>query len=257
MNINNNGFYAHPLYYDILFGWNRAPEVIFYDSLFQKYGLNIGEHILEVACGTGIVGMDLARLGWDVTGLDISGAMIEFLKSKLAQNKLKMTAVKADMVDFYLTKKCRGAICPLGSFGLLNDDNLTIMHLKTMAKNMTKNGIYIIDVGLQEEVNDVSAKCDYTAIEWSMSRDNIEVDARDAKVFIDDNGVKKILEWEAVPTEFNCQHLSSLIKNSNVFEILDWYPETSYTEEGISLFDMGETQNPPIAERAMIVLRKL
>ena len=35
--MKNKGFYAHPLYYDILFGWNRGPEVLLYDSLFQKY----------------------------------------------------------------------------------------------------------------------------------------------------------------------------------------------------------------------------
>ena len=54
--------YDHPLYYDILFGWDRDAEAGFYTSLFATYGVVPGDRVLELACGTGQIARRLARL---------------------------------------------------------------------------------------------------------------------------------------------------------------------------------------------------
>jgi len=74
--------YDHPLYYDILFGWDRSKEADIYHRMFERCGVNVGERLLEVACGSGQVAIRLAQQGWQVTGLDISPRMLAFLRGR-------------------------------------------------------------------------------------------------------------------------------------------------------------------------------
>ena len=45
--------YDFPLYYDILFGWDRTIEADFYSAVFSQNEVAKSEPMLEVACGTG------------------------------------------------------------------------------------------------------------------------------------------------------------------------------------------------------------
>jgi hypothetical protein len=36
------GIYDHPLYYDILFGWDRSREADFYHRMFERCGIGAG-----------------------------------------------------------------------------------------------------------------------------------------------------------------------------------------------------------------------
>jgi ubiquinone/menaquinone biosynthesis C-methylase UbiE len=74
--------YDHPHYYDVLFGWDRSKEADFYHRMFERCGVSAGERVLEMTCGTGQVAIRLARLGWQVTGLDISPRMLAFLRQR-------------------------------------------------------------------------------------------------------------------------------------------------------------------------------
>ncbi len=52
--------------------------IAFYTTLAQE----IGDPVLEIACGTGRVSIPIARLGFSVTGLDIVTGMIERARNK-------------------------------------------------------------------------------------------------------------------------------------------------------------------------------
>ena len=70
--------YDHPEYYDILFGWDRDAEAQSYDQTLLDCGVERGSRVLEVAAGTAQIGVRLASMGWHVTALDLSEAMLEF-----------------------------------------------------------------------------------------------------------------------------------------------------------------------------------
>jgi len=55
--------YDYPLYYDILFGWDRNAEANFYDTAFQHHGAPRGGNIIEIGCGTGQAAVRLAKHG--------------------------------------------------------------------------------------------------------------------------------------------------------------------------------------------------
>ncbi len=80
--------YDYPVYYDILFGWDRSKEAGLYHAAFERSGVRAGARILEVACGTGQVARRLARRGWRVTGLDLKPGMLAFLHESAAREGL-------------------------------------------------------------------------------------------------------------------------------------------------------------------------
>ena len=90
--------YDHPLYYDILFGWDRSVEANFHAHTFERLGVR--GPVLEVACGTGQVALRLARRGLAVTGLDWSPAMLAFLERRAAEEGLQVARICSDMTSF-------------------------------------------------------------------------------------------------------------------------------------------------------------
>ena len=75
---NNLEEFADPRNYDIEQRTNKG--IAFYSALAQE----TGGPVLEVACGTGRVSIPIARLGLDVTGLDIVPGMLEQARAKSA-----------------------------------------------------------------------------------------------------------------------------------------------------------------------------
>ncbi|MBC5799491.1 MAG: class I SAM-dependent methyltransferase [Candidatus Eremiobacteraeota bacterium] len=57
-----------------------APEL--YDALFA-YGLDAGQRVVDVGCGTGLVTAELARRGCSVTGVDCSEAMLAHARERV------------------------------------------------------------------------------------------------------------------------------------------------------------------------------
>jgi SAM-dependent methyltransferase len=75
---NNLEEFADPQNYDI--EDSSDTGVAFYSALAQE----TGGPVLEIACGTGRVSIPIARLGLDVTGLDIVPGMLALARSKSA-----------------------------------------------------------------------------------------------------------------------------------------------------------------------------
>jgi SAM-dependent methyltransferase len=255
MDYNHDGFYSQAFYYDILFGWDRSSEFLFMDSTFQRHGLHVGSSLLEVACGTGVAGIQLQALGWVTSGVDISENMLKLMDEHATRAGRHVPNLCADMRDFKLTEKVDGAFCPLGSIGLLHEDQDLVSHFRSCAHNLNENGLYLIDLGLNPKG---TALCDIESIEWGMEVDGIVVEALDGMVRVDDpvHGVIDQFEWEGVPLEFEWSHFVRLVEASESFDIEAFYPESGQTEEGISLFSADREGFEPECERAMVLLRR-
>jgi daunosaminyl-N,N-dimethyltransferase/N-dimethyltransferase len=255
MDYNQDGFYTQALYYDILFGWDRSEEFLFIDAIFQKAGIEVGQKVCEIACGTGVASLQLNALGWQTMGVDISENMLASMRKKCSDAGRPLPTFCADMRNFKLPQKVEACFCPLGSIGLLHDDNSMVEHLKATADNLNPNGVYLIDLGLNPKG---TAPCPIQDIEWGMEIDGIVVEAIDGMVRVNDskNDVVDQFEWEGTPLEFKWQHFNDLVQRSGAFDVEAFFPEADQTEEGISLFYMGREGFEEDCERAMVLLRK-
>src|SRR5687767_10383583 len=99
MSPDNTSFSAVAPYYDLLMrdvpyrGW-----VEYLHQLLEARGFN-PHRILDLACGTGSVSEILAAQGFEVVGVDISGAMIERARQKAEGKGLSIDYHVEDAAD--------------------------------------------------------------------------------------------------------------------------------------------------------------
>ena len=253
--ITSNGVYSRAEVYDVLFGWDRSAEFLFVDSVFQLHGLNPGDRLLELACGTGVCSLHLEVLGWVMEGLDLSTSMVEAFNRRAREQGRGMVGHEGDMTNFRLKKSFDGAYCPLGSIGLLSDDRSMLGHFNAVGKAVRPGGLYLVDLGLNPNG---TAPLDLDEVNWLMEGKSWNVHAVGGKVLLEDSDGKILeeLEWEGVPLEFESSHFFRLIKESEVWEVVASYPEAEFSEEGISLFDPSIEGLNGDEDRAMILLKR-
>ena len=64
--------YDFPKYYDLIFGSDWAAEIKFLKACFQKYAKRPINRLFEPGCGTGRLMIQLAKAGFDVSGVDLN-----------------------------------------------------------------------------------------------------------------------------------------------------------------------------------------
>lgn len=246
--------YDHPIYYDVLFGWDRSKEVFFVDQLGKEFTPN-GNRFLEMACGTGVVARQLAHLGWDVKGLDLSQAMVDAMNRDMEVIDKRVWAYCADMCDFDLNEKYDLIYCPLGSIGLLHQDQKIVQHLICAKEHLSDKGVYLVDVGLQKDAEQSTRPLDLENLIWAMEVEGIYVEASHGKVRVEDDmkGIELSLEWDCVPLEFNEQHFCELVDQSGL-KVLEVFPQSGQDESGIPVFDLKHKGLRQGIDRAMFVL---
>ena len=143
------------------------------DIPFYKSYLTENSEVLEIACGTGRVSIELARFGCNVTGIDISKPMLEIFHQKLtdvpAEIYRKVRIVEADMRSFTFKNKFDLIIYPCKSFHALTTDNGRILCLNSVRGHMKPKSRVIITMFNPdpEKLRPRGAKLDYEYIDDS------------------------------------------------------------------------------------------
>ena len=244
--------YDHPLYYDILVGWDRDAEASFYDAALRLHGARHGGGIIEVGCGTGQIALRLAFLGWDVTGLDLRRPMLDFLEDAARERGLGVRTHCADMTGFTLPHPQDGAVCPVATFSILQDDASAVSHLRATGAALEPGGVYILDLTFVGEGGNGGVEIE----EWSMRRGEVEVRATESEIQVEDaeRGVSLTLGWGCRMRRYTGEQFEALVAASGTFEVAAYYPESYRDEDGVSVFDPHQSQASPPTGRTMVAL---
>ncbi|OYT60545.1 MAG: hypothetical protein B6U75_01440 [Desulfurococcales archaeon ex4484_217_1] len=77
--------------------WSKGEEEVKYVAkVLKAHGVNEGSKILEVGCGNGRIAINLAKLGYEVVGLDISSELIKDACRKAESMKVKAKFLVGD-----------------------------------------------------------------------------------------------------------------------------------------------------------------
>ena len=101
--------------------------------------------ILDLGCGTGRFTIELAKRGYQMTGLDVVREMLDIAKMKAKQHSLKIDFIKADIRTFKLPKK-HEIIWARGSIGDIIDLSEVTKALYNIRNNLCRNGLFVFDV---------------------------------------------------------------------------------------------------------------
>ncbi len=129
--------YYHVLYKDR----NHTEASDFMDNLTNYLSLEKGEKILDLACGKGRHSIYLNRLGYDVTGVDLSENSIQYA-SQFENDTLKFRV--HDMCRPY-SEKFSAVFNLFTSFGYFDKEEDNLSTIKAIKSDLNDRGFGVID----------------------------------------------------------------------------------------------------------------
>ena len=135
-------WFNSPYYYTLYKNRDEKEAQVFIDNLINYLDIHKKSKIIDIACGKGRHATYFNEKGMDVVGVDLSFNSISLAKEN--ENKNLKFAVH-DMRKVYNENYFDVAINLFTSFGYFENDEDEQIALNSMALNLKKNGILIID----------------------------------------------------------------------------------------------------------------
>lgn len=106
--------------------------------------------ILDVPCGSGRHTIELARLGFHPTGLDISDDAITRARAAAQKEGLEASFLRADMLDVVFDEPFDGIVCFGNSLGYFAPP-LILVFLRRLAASLRSGGRLVLDTSVCAE----------------------------------------------------------------------------------------------------------
>lgn len=130
--------------YDKIWGrYDYDTDVRFLDRLFKKYRCR---RIIDIGCGTGNHATRLSSLGYEITALDISPAMLRIFESKIKRDKIKIKQGDMKKLASIFPKERFDAAILLGHAAYhLNTNKESQAFLKGVHKILKQKGLFVFN----------------------------------------------------------------------------------------------------------------
>ena len=143
--MKNSEVYKYPAYYALGYRWNTEVECDFLEACLKAHGLEDATRLLDIGCGAGRHAMELARRGFQVTGVDISPEMVAYVQQQANLEELSVTASVDDLRHLAITGTFDAAYCVMDTFRFLLTPEEIVSHLRAVAGLLVHGGLYILD----------------------------------------------------------------------------------------------------------------
>ncbi len=211
--------------------WEEFKQVLFSEERIKKtpyqvdrfidlLDLKVGDKILDQCCGIGRHSLELARRGYDVTGVDITGKYLEEAREKAQKEKLDVEFIKADIREFRREDFYDACINFYTSFGYSRYEDENIKVIENVYSSLEPKGRFLLDVMGKEVLDKIYTDEDLWRIdegyflEERVIRENMLESSW--KLIKDDGGVKEHIFMYKLYTE---EELKSLLREVGFKEI--------------------------------------
>ena len=126
---------------------NYAEWADFIEECFKKYLKTKPEIVLDLACGTGSMTLELYSRGYDMIGADMSDEMLSMAMDKAYDREISgILFIKQDMRSFELYGTVGAVTCCLDSINYLTEDGDLEKCFFTVHNYLDPDGLFIFDV---------------------------------------------------------------------------------------------------------------
>lgn len=144
----NDNYYNNFSYYydDLTKNVDYKKRASYFHEIIKKFNGNTSGILLDLACGTGSISEEMAKLGYDVIGTDISDGMLNIALDKKFDSDLNIQYLKQDMRNLDMFGTIDNTLCVLDSLNhlpTLEDINQTFNRVSLFAE---PNGLFIFDM---------------------------------------------------------------------------------------------------------------
>ncbi|MCL2095697.1 MAG: class I SAM-dependent methyltransferase [Oscillospiraceae bacterium] len=146
-------------YYDLLnYNADYKKAADFIEGLFEFYDKkNNNTSVLDLACGTGRLTVELADRGYDMTGLDLSADMLAFacIKEKKSNKAKEILWLNQDMTSFELYGTVDAVICCHDSLNYILKKRDIKKCFDLVYNYLNPGGLFIFDVNSKYKYNNI------------------------------------------------------------------------------------------------------
>jgi len=230
--------YDYPNVYDVLFSDTCRSETKFLTAVFERFCSKKRVHsVFEPACGSGRLLFQLAKLGFDVSGLDLNSHSVAFCNRRLKQHGFWESAHVGNMASFSLadlgrTKKFDAAFNLVSSFLHLTTETDARQHLHAVADVLKPGGIYLLGLHLKPK-----GRQHCSQERWSVQRGALSIKSHLKSLSQDMKKRIDMVEW----------HIEAKTPKKH-YQIVDRFPLRLYSAEqltdlltAVNRFDILET----------------
>jgi SAM-dependent methyltransferase len=133
--------------YDLLMQDVKYSEWADYiESLFRKFCVKKPELVLDMACGTGNLTLELAKRGYDMIGIDMSSDMLSCAMEKSAECGISPLWVCQDMRAFELYGTMDVILCTMDSMNYIENASDMKQVLDLVKNYLNPGGLFIFDM---------------------------------------------------------------------------------------------------------------
>lgn len=149
-----SGYSSLAMVYDRLMEVDYSERADYLLSLFSLHGGKYSS-LLDLACGSGSLTLELARRGCDMTAVDGSEDMLAAAREKAAEEAANVLWLCQDMTELDLYGTVEGAVCTLDSFNHLPSAEAIVETLQRLSLFVEPKGLLIFDVNTPHKHREV------------------------------------------------------------------------------------------------------
>lgn len=119
----------------------------FIEKCFEKYSKKKPSLVLDLACGTGTMTLELARRGYDMIAIDLSEDMLsEAIAKSTDKERKNILFLRQNMRNFELYGTVDATVCILDSINYLTEAGALAECFSSVHNYLNPDGLFIFDV---------------------------------------------------------------------------------------------------------------
>lgn len=118
------------------------------DGIIKSLGLKQGS-LVDLGCGTASLDVELCKLGYDITAIDLSCDMLTAAAQKVYSQNLNIRLVNQDMTSFALPFKAEAFISTLDGLNHLDGIESVKKVFAGVKKYLKPKGVFIFDMNTE------------------------------------------------------------------------------------------------------------